>query len=363
MRGEARKQGTAFFYFSPESRVPTNHPLRRIKLLADEVLRRLDPTFRRMYKTSGRPSVPPEALLKSLILIALYSVRSERLFCEMLDYNILFRWFLDMGFEEPSFDHSTFSKNRERLLEHGVSREFFSEVVALIREHDLASDEHFTVDGTLIESLASLKSFQPKDGPPPPSDGDPGNPSIDFHGEKRSNETHESKTDPEARLAKKSAGTAAKMSHMGHVLMENRNGLIVDLEVTAATGTAEVEAALIMVDRMNEEIGIAPATLGADKAYYNEKFVDELRDREIIPHIATREDRPNVDVDGRTTRHESFKVSQRKRKLVEETFGWLKVIGGMRKMRFVGRALTQFWMELAAGTYDLLRLAKLLAPA
>ncbi len=357
MRGEPTKQSKAFFYFSPEDRVPNNHPLRAIKVLLDKILRGLEPVFIQMYSDSGRPSIPPETLLKSSILMALYTIRSERLFCETLDYNILFRWFLDMGLEESSFDHSTFSKNRDRLLLHDVSRQFFNEVVKLIREQKLASNEHFTVDGTLIESWASLKSFQHKDGPPPPSDEDHSNPTIDFRGEKRSNETHESKTDPEARLAKK-GNIQAKMCHMGHVLMENRHGFVIDVEVTAATGNAEPEAAIIMLDRMKNNDGITPSTLGADKNYYAEEFVDHLRDRTITPHIATRTRRPDVDIDGRTTRHETYRVSQRKRKLVEENFGWFKTYGGMRKMRFAGKALTAHWMEIVAGTYDLLRLAK-----
>ena len=363
MRGENTKQSKAFFYFSPEDRVPTNHPLRSIKVLLDKILDRLEPVFSQMYSDSGRPSVPPETLLKSSILMALYTVRSERLFCEMLDYNILFRWFLDIDLEAASFDHSTFSKNRERLLLHNVSREFFSEVVKLIREKKLASNEHFTVDGTLIESLASLKSFQPKGekSAPPSSDGDVSNPSIDFRGQKRCNDTHESKTDPEARLAKKVKGSQAKMCHMGHILMENRNGFCVDVEVTTVTGDAEPNTAIEMIDRMKENTDIVPSTLGADANYYTEKFVDQLREREITPHIATRTCRPSVKIDGRTTRHETYQVSQRKRKLVEENFGWFKTIGGMRKMRLVGRSLTAHWMELVAGTYDLIRLAKCLS--
>jgi len=361
MRGESTKQTRAFFYFSPEERVPTNHPLRGIKSLMDTVLKRLEPTFAAMYSETGRPSVPPETLLKASILMALYTVRSERQFCEQLDYNILFRWFLDMGLEEPSFAPSTFSKNRERLLEHEVSRTFLAEVVGLIREQGLASDEHFTVDGTLIESWASLKSFSPKDGPPPPSDNDPSNPSIDFSGEKRSNVTHESTTDPEARLAKKGPGYQAKMCHMGHVLMENRNGFCMDVTVTEANLAAEHEAALDMIDRMKEQVGTTPTTLGADKNYFEEAFVDELRDRGITPHIAVRTRRPGVDIDRRTTRHETYAISQQKRKRVEECFGWLKTSGGMRKMRFVGRALTQFWMEIAAGTLNLIRMRNILS--
>lgn len=359
MRGEPPRQSKAFFYFSSEERVPTNHPLRKIKILLDKILHRLEPVFSQMYSDSGRPSIPPETLLKSSILMALYTVRSERLYCEMLDYNILFRWFLDMDLEVASFDHSTFSKNRDRLLAHNVSREFFSEVVNLIREEGLGSNEHFTVDGTLIESWASLKSFQSKDGNPSPSDNDPSNPTIDFRGEKRSNDTHESKTDPEARLAKKVKGSQAKMCHMGHVLMENRNGFCIDVEVTTATGDAEPATALDMIDRTKEELGMNPTTLGADANYYTEEFVDELRERKITPHVAPRERRPNVKVDGRTTRHATYQVSQRKRKLVEEIFGWLKTIGGMRKMRLVGTSLTAYWMELAVGTYDLIRLSKM----
>jgi transposase len=347
---------------APEQRVPKSHPLRRIKELADRALTTLSPTFDAMYAASGRPSVPPERLLKSTLLMAFYSVRSDRLFCEQLDYNLLFRWFLDMDMVEESFDHSTFSKNRERLLEHDVAKKFLAEIVQRARSAQLMSDDHFTVDGTLIEAWASLKSFRPKDEKPqdrPPPD-DPGNPTVNFHGEKRTNDTHESTTDPQSKLYRKSRSHEAKLSYSGNVLMENRNGLIVDLRVEPATGYAERDAALSMVDGLVPKSSAA-LTLGADAGYDTSDFVAACRDRGITPHIAqTRDTRRRSAVDGRTTRHAGYLVSQRLRKRVEEIFGWAKTVACFRKTRFRGLARTQLAAHLVAAAYNLLRISKLI---
>src|SRR5258705_569457 len=327
MRGSKDPQGGMFSYFSPEERVPPQHPLRRIKVDADAILKQLSPTFEVMYSATGRPSIPPERLLKSLLLIALYSVRSDRLFCELLDYNILYRWFLDMNLEEASFDASTFSKNRERLVEHEVSQRFFDAVVKLARRQGLLSDEHFTVDGTLIEAWAYIESFKPKDGRDRKPPDDPGNATVDFHGQRRSNETHESTTDPESRLLRKGLGKESKLCFAGHALMDNRHGLCTELLVTPSVGTTEPEAARHMLDRQRRK-RIEPKTLGADKGYYTRKFVAYLRGRGIKPHIAQKSDHAIVGLDGRTTRTLSYAVSQRKRKLVEEIFRWAKTVGG-----------------------------------
>jgi transposase len=346
---------------SPEQRVPADHPLRRVKRLADDALAALSATFEGMYGATGRPSIPPERLLKSTLLMAFYSVRSERLFCEQLDYNLLFRWFLDMDMVENSFDHSTFSKNRARLLEHDVAKRFLAEIVERARSAKLMSDDHFTVDGTLIEAWASIKSFRPKDEDPrdrPPPD-DPGNPTVNFHGKKLTNETHESTTDPEAKLYRKSRKHEAKLSYCGNVLMENRNGLIVDLRVEQANGFAERAGALAMLDAAvpNPE----RVTLGADAGYDTADFVAACRERGITPHIAqTRDTRRRSAVDGRTTRHAGYEVSQRLRKRVEEIFGWAKTVACFRKTRFRGQARTQLAAHLVAAAYNLIRIAKLL---
>jgi transposase len=345
---------------SPEQRVPADHPLRRVKKLADEALAALSPTFDAMYGPTGRPSIPPERLLKSTLLMAFYSARSERLFCEQLDYNLLFRWFLDMDMVESSFDHSTFSKNRARLLEHDVARQFLAEIVERARSARLMSDDHFTVDGTLIEAWASMKSFRPKDEDPddrPPPD-DPGNPTVNFHGEKRSNETHESKTDPDSRLARKGPNREAKLAYCGNVLMENRNGLIVDFRIEPATGHAEWDGALAMLDATvpNQE----RVTIGADKGYDVRPFVNALRDRGITPHVAQHTTKRRSALDGRTTRHPGYAVSQRVRKRVEEIFGWAKTVACFRKTRFRGRSRTQLAAHLVAAAYNLVRIAKLL---
>jgi transposase len=363
MRGENETQGHMFTYLSPEQRVPADHPLRAVKASADQVLKDLSPTFRAMYSQVGRPSIPPERLLKAQVLIALYSVRSDRLFCETLDYNILFRWFLDMSLEEPTWDASTFSKNRDRLLKHDVATKFFDAVVRMARQKHLLSDEHFTVDGTLVEAWASMKSFRPKGEPPadrPTTDGDPGNPSVNFRGEKRRNETHCSTTDPEARLMRKANGQPARLSFSAHALMENRNGLLVDLKVALATGFAERDTALEMLKRQARK-RVRPRTLGADKAYDTSKFVSELRSRGITPHVTENlTHQGGSHIDGRTTRHPGYAISQRLRKRVEEIFGWGKTVGGLRRSRFKGRARTQMFALIVGTAYNLMRMARIL---
>ena len=360
MRGTDDKQSSMFSVVSPERRIPADHPLRRIKAMADEILAGLSPTFDAMYSSVGRPSIPPERLLKSQILIALYTVRSDRQFCEQLDYNVLFRWFLDMNADEPTFDASSFSRNRDRLLDHDVAAKFFAAVVELARAAHLMSHDHFTVDGTLIEAMASLKSFRRTDEKAadrePPDD--PGNPTVNFHGEKRSNTTHASTTDPEAKLARKK-GKESKMSYSAHALMENRNGLIVDFRVDEASGYAERRSALAMLaDNAVKERRI---TVGGDKGYDTADFVRDCRAINVTPHIAQNTSARRSAIDDRTTRHAGYLISQRKRKLVEEIFGWMKTIGGFRHSRFKGRRRTQLAGTIVAAAYNLLRVCRLLA--
>jgi len=346
---------------SPEQRVPQDHPLRKIKAMADQELAGLSRVFDKMYSCTGRPSIPPERILKSMLLIALYSIRGERQFCEQLDYNLLFRWFLDMNLIEESFDHSTFSKNRERLMAHEVGRRFFDAVVSQARGAGLMSDDHFTVDGTLIDAWASLKSFRPKDEErgSQPSDDDPGNPTVNFHGETRSNDTHQSTTDGESLLMRKGPGKEAKLSFGAHALMENRHGLLLDLKVTSATGTSEREAAEEMLDRQ-ADLGVTPKTLGGDKGYDTQDFVAALRERAVTPHVSANTKRKGGSaIDGRTTRHAGYTVSQRVRKRVEEIFGWMKSVGGFRKTRYKGRDKTQLAAWFVGAAYNLLRMAKL----
>jgi transposase len=361
MRGTDDKQSSMFSVVSPERRIPADHPLRRIKAMADEILADLSPTFDAMYSNVGRPSIPPERLLKSQILMALYSVRSDRQFCEQLDYNLLFRWFLDMNADEPTFDASSFSRNRDRLLDHDVAGKFFAGIVGQARAAHLMSHDHFTVDGTLIEAMASLKSFRRKDERPedrePPDD--PGNPTVNFHGEKRSNDTHASTTDPEARLARKK-GKESKMSYSAHALMENRNGLIVDFRVEEANGYAERRAALAMLE--DHAVKDRRITVGGDAGYDTADFVRDCRAINVTPHIAqTRDTRRRSAIDARTTRHSGYLVSQRKRKLVEEIFGWMKSFGGFSHTRFKGRRRTHLAGMLVAATYNLLRVCRLLS--
>jgi transposase len=342
-----------FSLVTADQLVPENHPIREIKSMVDNALRELSSTFALMYAETGRPSIPPEHLLKACLLIALYSVRSERQFCERLRYDLLFKWFLDMNIIDPAFDASTFSKNKERLLEHEVARGFLGVVLDEARRRRLLSEDHFTVDGTLLEAWASLKSIRAKDG----NVGTPGsgekNPEVDFHGEKRTNETHQSTTDPEACLAKKGRGKEAKLCFTGHVLMENRHGLVVNVSMTQATGTAERETAL---DMLSQVPGSRRITVGADKGYDTRDFVTSCRRMSVTPHVARRE---TSIVDSRTTRHPGYHVSQRIRKCVEEVFGWVKTVGGGRKLRYKGVERNQLWWELTAAAYNLLRMAKI----
>ena len=352
MRGKKESQIVMLSSLTPDQLVPQDHPVRLIKPIVERALNELSPIFNQMYATTGRPSIPPEHLLKASLLIALYSVRSERQFCERLQYDLLFKWFLDLNVMDKGFDPTVFSKNKERLLEHQVAREFLVKVIEEARRRHLLSQDHFTVDGTLLEAWASLKSFRPKDEGKPPTEGEK-NPSIDFHGQTRSNDTHQSTTDSESLLAKKGSGKEAKLCFAGHVLMENRNGLVVDAVLTQATGTAEREAALSMLANVPGQHRI---TLGADKNYDTANFVNSCRDRIVTPHVACRE---TTILDRRTTRHQGYQVSQRIRKRVEEIFGWLKTVGGGRKLRYKGTDRNQFWMDLAVAAYDLVRIAKL----
>jgi transposase len=362
MRGTDDKQASMFSIVSPERRVAADHPLRRIKAMADEILASFSSTFDAMYSQVGRPSIPPERLLKSQVLMALYTVRSDRQFCEQLDYNLLFRWFLDMSADEPTFDASSFSRNRDRLLEHDVAAKFFVAVVELARAAHLLSHDHFTVDGTLIEAWASLKSFRRKDEKPddrePPDD--PGNPTVNFHGDKRSNDTHESTTDKEARLAKKK-GKEARLSYSAHALMENRNGLLVGFQLDQADGFAERRNALEMLAEQCKDRRI---TVGGDKGFDTADFVRDCRAINVTPHIAqTSDPRRRSAIDDRTTRHPGYLVSQRKRKLVEEIFGWMKTVGNFRRTRFKGLKRTRLAALFVAATYNLLRVCRLTAAA
>ena len=356
MRGEQDRQVAMLLGVVADDFIPSDHPIRAIRRIVDGALRELSPTFDAMYALDGRPSIPPEHLLKGLVLIALYSIRSERQFCERLQYDLLFKWFLDLNITDPAFNPSTFSKNRERLLEHDAVRKFFVAVRDEAKRRRLLSADHFTVDGTLLEAWASLKSFKPKDPPPSTENEPPGvdggrNPDVDFHGEKRTNATHQSTTDPEARLAKKGKGKEAKLCFMGHVLMENRNGLVADVETTQATGTAEVEAAEAMLDEVG---GDRRLTVGGDKNYDQHPFVDACRAMNVTPHVAQKQ---HSAIDGRTTRHAGYKVSQKVRKRVEEIFGWGKTVGGLRKLRFRGLPRVGLWLTLVATTYNLVRMS------
>lgn len=352
MRGKTEKQITMLSSLTPDQLVPQNHPIREIKPMVNHALSELSPIFSRMYAEIGRPSIPPEHLLKACLLIALYSIRSERQFCERLRYDLLFKWFLDLNIMDEAFDASTFSKNKARLLEHQVAREFLGKVLEEARHRHLLSEDHFTVDGTLLEAWASLKSFHPKDEGKPPGGGEK-NPSVDFRGQQRTNDTHQSTTDAEAMLARKGDGKEAKLCFAGHVLMENRNGLVVDVTLTQATGTAEREAALHMLTHVPGDQRI---TLGADKNYDTEDFINTCREWNVTPHVACRK---STILDRRTTRHAGYQISQRIRKRVEEIFGWIKTVGEGRKLRYKGIARNQLWMELAVAAYNLVRMARL----
>ena len=360
MRGADVTQGSMFSYLTLEDYVPAEHPLRPIREIVNAALREMDETFAAMYADSGRDSIPPEQLLRGLILQSLYGLRSERLLCEQLGYNMLYRWFVGLGLDKGPWDHSTYTKNRDRLIEHEVIRELFSRVLDQAKAKGLLSSEHFSVDGTLIRAWASHKSFVPKDGAPPPSSGSRGNPEVNFKGQKRTNETHQSKTDPDAKLATKSSKAGAIPAYMGHVLTENRNGLVVDTRLTEANGTAEREAAIQMLAELPGE---ARKTVGADKAYDTEDFVKDCREINVTPHVAQNISGRSSRIDRRTTRHVGYKISQFARKLIETVFGDAKQHGILRQVKLRGLAKVELLFTLAAMVVNLRRLPKLLAPA
>ena len=359
MRGHDHQQADMYSYLSPEQRVRENHPLRKIRAMADEALASMSERFDDMYAKTGRPSIPPEKLLRAQLIQMLYSIRSERLLMEEIDYSMLFRWFVGMNLDEPVWDVTVFTKNRNRLLEGDVAREFLAEVVRQAQAKSLTSDEHFTVDGTLIEAWASLKSFQRRDHKNSPPSDDPGNPNVDFHGEKRSNQTHESTTDPDALLARKGIGKEAKLSYNANLLTENRNGLIVNTEVLQANGTAERDAALLMIEQIP---GTDRVTVGGDKGFDTKDFVGECRHMNATPHVAQNVKRNGGSaIDARTTRHAGYAISQRKRKRIEECFGWLKTIALVRKVRHRGIEKVGWIFTFAAAAYNLVRMRNLLA--
>jgi transposase len=352
MRGPDPKQDAVFSYVSPEQRVPAAHPLRKVRALVDGVLKEMSPQFGKLYAEVGRPSIAPERLLRALLLQIFYSVRSERLLMEQLDYNLLFRWFVGMNMDEPVWVPTVFTKNRERLLKHAIAENFFQRVLKLAQEH--LSDEHFTVDGTLIEAWASQKSFQRKDG----GSGDGEN----FHGDKRKNETHESRTDPDAKLYRKSSGSEARLSYLGHTLVENRSGLIVGTYLTQADGYAERDAALLMIEKKRRQTN-KPMTLGADKAYDTQDFVAALREFHVTPHVAQNDRNRKSAIDQRTTRHKSYQISQAKRYWVEKPFGWMKSVGLLRKVKLRGREKLWWLFTFTAAAFNLWRIPKLQAAA
>jgi transposase len=358
MRGTDQQQNHIFSYISPEQRVRKDHPLRPIRGMVDEVLKELSPEFDKMYAKAGRPSIPPEQLFRALLLQMLYSVRSERLLMEQIDYNILFRWFVGLNLDDEVWDATTFTKNRDRLLEAEVAKEFLGRVVAQAREKGWISDEHFTVDGTLLEAWASVKSFQARNKKSWPAPDDPGNPTVNFHGEKRSNHTHESKSDADAQLARKGPGKEAKLSYSGNLLVENRNGLIVDSRVWEATGTAERYAAL---DMLQDLPGDRRVTVGGDKGFDTAEFVRECRNLQVTPHVAQNQGRRGGSaIDGRTTWNVGYRISQRKRKRIEECFGWLKTIALLRKVRHRGTLKVDWIFTFACAAYNLVRMRNLM---
>jgi transposase len=357
MRGDDQQQNGMFSYISAEQRVPQDHPLRPLRKMVDEALAELSPRFSRLYAKRGRPSIAPEKLLRALLLQVLYTIRSERQLVEQLDYNLLYRWFVGLNMDDPMWDVTVFTKNRERLLKGNIAQAFFQKVLEQARDRSLLSEEHFTVDGTLIEAWAGQKSFQRKAQPRPPKDGG-SNPTVNFHGEQRRNETHRSTTDPEAMLYRKSSGSESKLSYLGHVLMENRNGLVVDTRLTRATGTGERDAALEMVARIPG--GTRRVTLGGDKNYDTRDFVSKLREAAVTPHVAQNQHAHRSSVlDARTTRHAGYAISQRKRKRVEEIFGWIKTIAGLRKTRHRGKRRVGWMFTFAAAAYNLVRMRNL----
>lgn len=355
MRGNDEHQGAMFSYISPEQRVPKDHPLRPIREMVNEVLKDLSSTFSRMYSAQGRPSIPPEQLIRALLLQVLYSVRSERMLMEQLQYNLLFRWFVGLNMDDQVWTPTTFTKNRERLLNGRIAERFFTKIVDRARAAKLLSDEHFTVDGTLVEAWAGHKSFKPKGSRRSNDSDDSSNPTVDFRGQKRSNKTHESTTDPDARLYRKSFGTESKLCYSAHVLMDNRHGLAVDARLTEANPRGEWEAALDMVGELR---GKKRCTLGADRGYDTPRVIDGLRALNVTPHIAAK--KPGwTSIDGRTTRHLGYLISQRKRKRVEEVFGWLKTVGVLRKTRHRGKPRVGWTVTFALAAYNLVRIRNL----
>lgn len=359
MRGDDPRHESMFSYVTPEARVRADHPLRPIRRMTDAALAQLSPRFDRLYSTMGRPSIPPEQLLRALLLQMLYSIRSERLLVEELDYSVLYRWFVGLSLDDPIWDATTFTKNRDRLLEGDIADAFFAEVLAAIKAEGLMSDEHFTVDGTLLEAWASQKSFKPTGSDRTPPE-DPKNPSVNFHGQTRRNDTHQSTTDPDARLYKKGGGHEAKLAYLGHLLTENRHGLIVDTAVTAATGTAERDAAIVMLGEL--PLTTRHITVGADKLYDTRAWVAAVRRMGITPHVAASVHRRGGSaIDGRTVRHAGYALSQRKRKLVEQAFGWMKTVGLFRKLRHRGGRLVDWIFTFGAAAYNLVRWRNLVA--
>jgi transposase len=357
MRGTDHQQSHMFSYLSPEARVRKDHPLRAMRTMVDEVLRALSSQFDRMYASEGRPSIAPEKLLRAQLLQMLYSIRSERLLMEEIDYSVLFRWFVGLNLDEEVWDPTVFTKNRDRLLEAEVAKRFLAQVVEQARAKGWTSDEHFTVDGTLLEAWAGAKSFQRKDGKNPPSSDDPGNPTVNFHGERRSNRTHASKTDPEAQLARKGEGKEAKLSYSGNLLVENRNGLIVNAMVWEASGTAERDPALLMLEQI---AGTKRVTVGGDKGFDTADFISECRHMQVTPHVAQNDGRRGGSaIDQRTTRHAGYGISQKKRKRIEECFGWLKTIALLRKVRHRGTFKVDWVFTFACAAYNLVRLRNL----
>ena len=356
MRGPDDQTNQMFSYLSPEQRVRADHPLRAIRAMTDRVFAELSPRFTKMYSDIGRPSIPPEQLLRALLLQSLYTVRSERLLMEEIDYSVLYRWFVGLSMDDPIWSPTTFSKNRDRLLASDIASAFFDAVRRQAAEAGLLSDEHFTVDGTLLEAWASLKSFRRKDAAPTPPPDDPGNPTVNFHGESRRNDTHQSTTDPDAQLARKGQGKEAKLSYAGHVLLDNRHGLVANVCATAATGTAEREAALLLLDGRP-----AGSTVGGDKGFDVASFVAGVRALAMTPHVAQKD--KGSAIDDRTTRHAGYAVSQQKRKLIEQVFGWMKTVGGLRKLRHRGGERVDWIVTFTAAAYNLIRMRTLLARA
>jgi transposase len=355
MRGADEQPGSMFSYVSLEERVPQDHPLRAIRRITDRALERLSPRFGTLYINFGRPSIPPEKLLRALLLQALYTIRSERQLMEQIEYNLLFRWFVGLGMDDAVWAPTTFSKNRDRLLAGDIAAAFFDAVLIHAESARLLSDEHFTVDGTLLQAWASQKSFRPRDEDPPAPGG--GNPTVNFHGQRRSNATHQSTTDPDARLYKKARGREAHLGYLGHVLMEHCSGLIVNAMVTPADGHGERLAAMVMVERVP---GRHRITVAADKGYDTRDLVAGLRAMDVTPHVAQHTTGRRSAIDARTTRHPGYAVSQQKRKLVEQGFGWMKTIGGLRKLRHRGGPLIEWIFTFTAAAYNIVRLRRLL---